>query len=272
MAYWTETFDSYFAVKTANTPALIQQAMRVRYEMYCLENDYEDATQFENEQERDPFDVNSVHSLLIFLPTNSAVGTVRLILPVNGQKLPIEEHCQFSKGEEFSQGNKILDSVKAGEIAEVSRFSISKSFRKRLGESSSPHGIVDNEESLARLEDRRFIPHLTVGLVRAAFELSHENGISKWFAVMEPTLKKSLMKRYHMQFFPIGQLVDFRGLRQPYIADLAQTAQHIRAKDKMLWKFLTDDGRFLDHIPQPQIAPAFNLFRTIDNRFQQLPI
>ena len=249
MTDWIDSFSRYFKVITADTPKLVEQALRLRYEIYCLEKGYENPDQFENNLEQDALDDHSAHGLMIFVPTDVPVGTVRIILPqVSHQNrlFPIEEHCEFTPtNEEYQKGHSILEKIDRIKIAEVSRFSISKSFRKRLGEAKSIHGFADTEQALNKLKDRRFIPHLTVGLVKAMFQLSFENRMKHWFAVMEPKLRNSLLKRFYLQFHPLGPTVNYRGIRQPYIADIALTANEIRKNDIPLWKLLTKNGEYL---------------------------
>jgi N-acyl amino acid synthase of PEP-CTERM/exosortase system len=249
MSDWIDSFSRYFKVITADTPKLVEQALRLRYEIYCLEKGYENPDQFENNLEKDALDDDSAHGLMVFVPTDVPVGTVRLILPqVSHQNrlFPIEEHCEFTPtNEEYQKGHSILEKIDRIKIAEVSRFSISKSFRKRLGEANTIHGFADNEQALMKLKDRRFIPHLTVGLVKAMFQLSFENRMKYWFAVMEPKLRNSLLKRFYLQFYPLGPTVNYRGIRQPYIADIALTASEIRKNDVTLWDLLTNNGKYL---------------------------
>ncbi len=249
MTDWIDSFSNYFKVIKADTPVLVEQAKRLRYQIYCLEREYEDYKQYGDDLEQDDLDDESAHGLLIFVPSDEPVGTVRLILPnISNQNhlFPIEEHCEFiSTNKEFQQGHSILEKVSRKKIAEVSRFSISKSFRKRLGEAKTTHGLVDSEQALKNLNDRRFIPHLTVGLVKSMFQLSFENRITHWFALMEPALRKSLLRRFYLQFHPLGPKVDYRGIRQPYIADIASTADEIEKNDKTLWSLLTNNGEYL---------------------------
>jgi N-acyl amino acid synthase of PEP-CTERM/exosortase system len=249
MTDWIDSFSNYFNVIKADTPVLVEQAKRLRYQIYCLERKYEDPNQCENHLEQDDLDDDSAHGLLIFVPSDEPVGTVRLILPNKSNQnrlFPIEQHSEFtSTNSEFHQGLSILEKVSRRQIAEVSRFSISKSFRKRLGEDKTPHGLVDTKQAIMKLNDRRFIPHLTVGLVKSMFQLSIDNRIKHWFALMEPVLRKSLLKRFYLQFHPLGPTVNYRGIRQPYIADIASTAEEIRKNDMPMWSLLTNNGEYL---------------------------
>ena len=77
-------FTKYFEILQADTPALLEEAFRLRYQVYCREGllpgfdplDYPDGL------ERDIYDYEhrSVHCLLRHRPTGSNAGTVRLVL------------------------------------------------------------------------------------------------------------------------------------------------------------------------------------------------
>ena len=76
-------YAKWFDVVPATTPEQLAEAYRLRYQVYCVENTFEQAGQHTDGQEVDEFDNHSVHSLLIHRPTGMVAGTVRLILPLN---------------------------------------------------------------------------------------------------------------------------------------------------------------------------------------------
>src|SRR5689334_21595845 len=73
--------DRYFAVRPATTPEMLDAAHRIRYQVYCVENAFEDPAQHPDQKEIDRYDPHSDHAVLIYMPTNQVVGCVRLILP-----------------------------------------------------------------------------------------------------------------------------------------------------------------------------------------------
>lgn len=248
MESWIEIFHEYFRVESATTPEMVTQAMRLRYEVYCLEHSFEDPKEFPDGLEKDAFDSCSAHSLLFYRPSDTAAGTVRLVLPDrhnSAKKFPIEESCILSGAPgKNKQGNELMKNIIREEIAEVSRFTISKQFRKRVGEATTVHGITDSKLAASNMDERRRIPHLTVGLLRCMFQLSIENGITQWYAAMEPTLIRSLGSRFGMYFHPIGPVVDYHGRRQPSIANVSVVAAEIKEKRPDIWELVTEKGAF----------------------------
>src|SRR4051794_551744 len=65
-----------FSVQLANTAELIREAHRLRYQVYCVENDYLEGDGLEV----DEFDVHSHQVILRDNQSGEAVGTARLVL------------------------------------------------------------------------------------------------------------------------------------------------------------------------------------------------
>src|SRR5437879_199197 len=80
-AQLTTLYDRYFAVLPASTPELLDAAHLLRYQVYCVENAFENPAQHPGQRETDRYDAHSVHAVLIYIPTRQVVGCVRLILP-----------------------------------------------------------------------------------------------------------------------------------------------------------------------------------------------
>lgn len=73
-------FYRLFDVVHADTPELEEQALRLRYQVFCLEhNGYEDPSLHPDGMERDVYDKFSQHALLIYKPTGQPMGTTRVI-------------------------------------------------------------------------------------------------------------------------------------------------------------------------------------------------
>ena len=69
----TDRASPFFSVP-ASTESLLDQAYRLRYQVYCLERGFEDAHANPGGRERDKFDDHSVHRLLVHAETGLIVG------------------------------------------------------------------------------------------------------------------------------------------------------------------------------------------------------
>ena len=82
----------YFETRLAETPATIEAAHQLRYQVYCLERKFENATEHSTGLETDQYDRHAIQGVLFHRPTERPIGTVRMILPADCAKdgLPIE--------------------------------------------------------------------------------------------------------------------------------------------------------------------------------------
>jgi N-acyl amino acid synthase of PEP-CTERM/exosortase system len=127
---------------------------------------------------------------------------------------------------------------------EVSRFAISKHFRRRLDEFQSPSaaGTFDPErERCYQEQELKIMPHISLGLFVAMVSMSREMGVSTWFCVMERALVRRLA-RYSLHFQPIGPIVEHHGKRQPCYADIDGFLKRAKLEQPDIWELITDNG------------------------------
>lgn len=224
-----DAYDREYLVLPADRIERRRAAHRLRYQVYCLENPFEDRSEHPDGLEEDEFDDHAVQSLLQRRADGTVIGTVRLILPDPGDVrgvLPFHRLCRPRV--------PLVDLLlPVGSMAEVSRFCISKELRRqRPGASAS---------TLAR--------YATLGLIRSLLENSIDNEISHWCMVVEPALLRFL-SALGLQFYPLGPLVDHHGRRQPCHADLTILLNGVRERRREVWEVITDDGRL---VPPPAV-------------------
>ena len=75
----------------------------------------------------------------------------------------------------------------------------------------------------------------------AIFEMSAEENLKYWFALMEPSLLR-LLSRFGIEFMPIGEVVEHHGVRQPCCARIDDIALGIWQKRPDVWRFVTRNG------------------------------
>ena len=222
-------FNSRFEMLSADTPELVRQAQKIRHQVYCVENGFEKFSEESEGLETDEFDSRSVQSLLVARETGAALGTVRLIMPL--------AHAP----ERSFAVQRLLDPSTAGELlslpvhtmAEASRFSISRHFRRLMTYSESG-------------ETERWVainsgPMMRLGLFQGLVRMSLQNGITHWCALMEPTLIR-MFSAMAIRFQPIGSLVEFRGLRQPCYIDVHAMLNAVMRERPAFWQIISAGG------------------------------
>ena len=229
-----ERLNFYFDVLVADTPALRRQAHQIRYAVYCVETGFEDAAAFSDGLERDAFDTHAVHGLLVHKSTAQAVGTVRLVLPVKEDLY----HCFAVQGVTNHPAFGSSAFLPLASTAEVSRFCISRQFRRRANDTMYDEAETERIES----RDRRSGPLMRLGLIQILIRMSVEHGITHWCAVMEPTLLR-MLDAMAIRFTRHGPLVEHHGLRQPCSCNIAEALSAVRRERPEYWDVLTNAGK-----------------------------
>lgn len=243
MEHLYQTFTQNFTVFRALTEQQQRDCHALRYRVYCLEHPYEDPTANPDGLERDCYDKRAEHALVRHSASGITAGVVRLVLADKENPLlpfPMEEFgLDIPKHLEAWFG-----AVPRRNIAEISRFAVSKEFKRRIAENHSDSGT----SSTAVYQDigdeaRRLLPHITLGLFAGIVRMSADEGITHWYAVMEPTLLR-LLGRFGIYFDTIGPLVQHHGWRQPAIGEIDSVLAGIYSKRPEVWEIVTDCGRF----------------------------
>jgi N-acyl amino acid synthase of PEP-CTERM/exosortase system len=207
----------------------LAESLRIRYQVYCVENPFENPADHPNGCEQDEFDSHSVHSLLIHRASGQAMGTTRLVMPVQHdleRSFPIQSVCTHPR----------LNQLPLDRTAEVSRFCISKQFRRRPGDTLQG---VDSGEGRDALQERRSMaPLMSLGLIQSLVRMSAERGITHWCATMEPTLLR-LLAGMSIRFEPLGPLVRYHGTRQPCTCEVGPMLECVKSEQRRLWEVLT---------------------------------
>ena len=250
----SQVYDSYFDVIRADAPALLDRVYQIRYQVYCVENPFEDPMQNIGEREVDAHDERAAHLLLVHRKTGVAAGTARVIFPDTSSRrpLPIERIID-------SDGRRLFRRLPWQTTGEVSRFAISKAFRQRHGEDRyADTGWGTTSQS--GLAERRAMPFITFGLMRGIIGICLERDITHLTAVMEPPLIR-LLKRFGLDFQPVGGLVEYHGVRQPCAAGVYDLIESARSKGGPLWLYYKEEivrrgGPALSHTRTPRARDA----------------
>ena len=180
-------YDRHFDVLRAATPRLVHEAYRLRYQVYCVENPFEDPEQHISACECDDDDERSIHTLLLHRRTGEIAGTTRVILPdpLGLRPLPMATLLQGDDRRRF-------DSFSAGQYSRAFAVCYLKAVSPPPGRGAlSDVGFGDPAVSVVETE-RRLMPFISLGLIRGMFGICLERRITHLAAVMEPPLIRIL--------------------------------------------------------------------------------
>ncbi|MGZ5075246.1 MAG: PEP-CTERM/exosortase system-associated acyltransferase [Methylobacter sp.] len=234
-----DLFNKHFEMIPAVSEELKHEVYKLRYQVYCLETEFEKHEKFPDGLEFDEHDRHSCHYLIRHRELGCYTATTRLILPdVDNRKylFPIERYSQIDDSE-------LLQTIPRHNLAEISRFCVSKEFRRRRNERHLLTAIDADSRTVITQEEKRSSSHLTLALFACAIRMSYENNIHYWYAIMEPALMR-VLSTLGIHFTGIGPLTNYNGIRQPCVIKIDDLLDSVAKKDLAYWNMLTNNGQF----------------------------
>jgi len=183
-----------------------------------VEHHFEDPANYPSGREMDSYDAHSKHVALIYKPSGEVVGASRLILssPTPGFQFPML--ALLGKDAVRAIRQYPLD-----QMAEISRYSVSKNFRRRKDEEEYPDiGISDTDAP----GGNRLTGRLSIEVIRGLMRLAVSQQIRYCCACMRPALFR-LLTHLGLTFHPIGPPVQHHGFRQPCVAAVSDLIRDI---------------------------------------------
>lgn len=235
----SQHFNSNFIIEECRSNETLRRCQYLRYKVLCEEHHYFSPDELPNQLEEDEYDYRSAHFLISHKRNNIDTATVRVILcdpDYPFSPFPIEKFDVLRRLRRDKQWK-----VPRELIGEISRFSISKTFRRRINERDKIHGITP--ETLSNRDSgRRHMADLIVGLFKGILETSARNDLQYLYALMEPSLIR-LLSKYGIVFNTIGPVVNCYGLRQPCVTKIETILYGLYHYNRENWNFITSEGK-----------------------------
>lgn len=208
--------------------ALMRSAQELRYQVYCQECKFLDARQYPDGRESDEHDVDSAHFAALNLQ-DQLVGYVRLVRPDAIHTFPFQNHCVA-----LFEGVTLPP---PDESAEVSRLMVHKNYRRRAGE-HGPNGVAQDAcTTESTHEMRNPSPQILLTMYRLMYEHSLRSGIRYWYAAMEQSLARLLI-RMGFGFTQVGPATDYYGPVAPYVGDLRLLEAQLEQRNPALMAWM----------------------------------
>jgi len=240
----------YFETRLADRPSILEAAHHLRYQVYCLERKFENPNEHSTGLESDQYDSHAIQGVLFHRPTDRPIGTVRMILPADcaAAGLPIEQLLR-------ENGFNLSDFVDIPNSVEVSRFAISKEFRRRWTDD-----LMVATHPLSPQEAGRQANLAFLSMVQFVLRQSIERRVLYWTAVMEPMLLR-MLDRMGIHFRPIGPVVNHHGFRQPSWSYIPTVLEELKFEHRDYWEVVTNGGELSEKMallaPTPSVIKAW---------------
>lgn len=246
--YW-----KMFNIIEADTEELREKAFRLRFEVYCEENDGYFPCGHADKTEYDAYDDTATHFLLIHKESGEVAGTVRVMEAVADSpafSFPMQEVCD----------HPVLhtrhDTMK---ICEVSRLCMAKRFRSRPEDGSILPAYnykkdvkIDKHSLKDIIYIRRGIPYAPLGLVYKALETALKMECTNCVMAVQLEDFKWLGKM-GMEHRVLGPRLHNYGGMQPVIFNIKYMMDNALRYNPMCWELLTDHGR-LHHMASDRMT------------------
>ena len=198
----------------ADTETARRLHYQLRYQVYCLETGFEEASRYPDHKESDEYDNHATHFLMRGKQSGVGFAAARLVLP-GDRALPVESLYEIPKNH-ISK----IHGIPYEKTAEVSRLLITKNIRRPTEYASSRRPRVANQRQ-ATPHHGRMRAAVLVDLIRAMAAYSCEHGIPQWVFFATPALAR-ILRRLGISLIEIGAPRQHRGIRFPYVTEAEQ--------------------------------------------------
>ena len=207
--------------------ATLTDIRRLRYDVYCLECRYLDASAFPDHLEHDEFDPYSTH----FCARNERgemVATLRLVFD-SPLGFPLEGHAG-----PLSEAYGQLPRAKS---AEISRLILAKSYRRRANDGLYGADLGAPALSQDELTYRRSqYPLILFGLFKEMYMESLGIGLEYWLAAMEAGLQR-MLANFGLGLKQVGEPMSYYGQVIPYYASIEELTRFVMESRPDVFKF-----------------------------------
>jgi N-acyl amino acid synthase of PEP-CTERM/exosortase system len=207
-------FDKHFEVVLVDTESARRIHHQIRYQVYCLDEGFEDYRNFPDGEEQDEWDHQSVHFLVRSKLTDEWVAAMRLVLP-SYKGFPVEQLCEVNP--------MVAPPALGDSVVEVSRLCIVNSYRRGQQKTADHYGNsamtlpgVTCESPESSAINRRYKSEIVMGLMRAAAIYCREHQIHNWYFLSTPAFAR-MMNRLGFQLIKLGPACEHRGKRLPFL-------------------------------------------------------
>lgn len=218
-----------FHIESKDGPEILEDAYRLRYNVYCEETHFLNKDDYPSGIETDQYDASSEHILSLNMQGDNRItaGTVRLVKYSDPLGFPTNEH--------YAKLYELLSPRNKNEIAEISRLCISKEYRRRLAPRDGLFGIESYLEE--QKDERRRYPVILLHLFKKMYVTSNKYGIKYWIASMEETLFR-VLDMYAITFEHLGEdTIEYYGKVRLFIAEVNKIEERMSVKRPDLWPF-----------------------------------
>ncbi|MCC8998271.1 MAG: PEP-CTERM/exosortase system-associated acyltransferase [Candidatus Contendobacter sp.] len=199
-------FDDSYEVILADTEASRAIHHKIRYQVYCIERNFENPADFPTGEESDRWDAHAAQFIVRQRESGACVAAMRLVLPY-AASFPLETlHC-------LTPGH--ADHIQRRRLGEISRICVIRS--------PNPHHVNFHlDRGFGHVAPNRE-SEVMLGLLRTIMVHGLERGIEHCYLLVTDAFAR-LLRRIGVVLHSVGTATEHRGFRAPYLVGLRESA------------------------------------------------
>lgn len=218
----------------------LDDSYRLRYEVYCLEEEFLQAEDYPNHSEYDDYDAFSEHVFVHETILDKLAGCARLVKYSKELGFPTSNH--------FTELYGKLSRLPLTEVYEISRLCIAPFFRKRMVPKDGLYGIESYLEgnkapNQGSYQEQRKYPIVLLLMIKEMYLLTLRMGGNFWIASMEPGLIRYLSGCGMECKRLTDDYIEFYGKVMPCLFDLEKTGIRMSEKRPDIYDFFIYDKK-----------------------------
>jgi N-acyl amino acid synthase of PEP-CTERM/exosortase system len=210
------SFDETYEVILADTEASRVIHRKIRYQVYCLEQQFENPAFFPFGEEYDRWDTHAAQFIVRQRGSGTWVAAMRLVLPY-AASFPLETLQCLVPGH--------ADQLNRRTLAEVSRICVIRS--------PDPHEVNAHLDPNFGYVTGDRESQVLLGLMRTIFIYGLQHCISHCYLLVTEAFAR-LLNRLGVVLRQVGITTDHRGLRTPYLISLRESAESVLNRSAFL--------------------------------------
>jgi N-acyl amino acid synthase of PEP-CTERM/exosortase system len=216
----------------------LAESFRLRYAVFCREENFLPPQNYPDHYEYDSFDELSEHIIVHECTSERLAGTVRLVRYSQEWGFPTAQH--------FPDLYATLADLPLAEVYEISRLCISPRYRQRLEPKDGLYGVEsymgssDSTRSNGSSNHRRY-PIILILLLKKLYQVAVSLGGNYLIASMEAGLIRYLSMCGMESMRLTNEYIDFCGKVMPCILDINKVLARMSQKRPELHEFFLHD-------------------------------
>lgn len=234
---FSNAYKKTFSLQKALREEEKLKSYRLRYRVYCEENDLEESSIAGPHMEQDIYDENSIHYVLMRRKKRETVGTLRVVLPNTAKiksSFPMQDYCDHPL---------IHDPLRTLSLCEISRFCMAPEYRKRPEDGRFLSGFYEQDEENSIFPFyKREIVYAPAALLQGAFETALQHRIMDCLWMVEINHLWSL-SQLGFPYRALGPHIEYCEGLQPIIFNIKSVLDSMHTNSPHCWEIVSDFGR-----------------------------